>query len=158
MDKINENISGNNIFNNKIKIIGLWIALIISERNGFTLTVFINKFNNWIKNNYTTNDIKEIFYSFIYVINHMSLMIPLLMIIINIYIKITIIKWINIIIGTVYALVYLIHLIYIIKQHIIIEYKIIEILYNIIGLLITTLIIIESIKMIKKYIKRRNKE
>jgi hypothetical protein len=66
------------------------------------------------------------------------------MIIMNLYFKISIMQRINIIISTLYALIYLVNFIYAIQASIPVE-----MFYYFIGLLLSILVIIESIKIIK---------
>jgi hypothetical protein len=139
----------NDKLNKKILVIVLWIVLSILSNNGnliFLFTYKIDRLINNIFNNIMTYDIKIIINSFVNYLAYILIIIPILVIIANLYFKITTMKWINVIVGALYALIYLVNFIYVTQVFIPVE-----MLFYFIGLLITILIIIESMKMIIQF-------
>jgi hypothetical protein len=121
--------------NTRTVLIGLWTALMLLYINCDIFTFF------------RPNHINEIMEGFMgpFPINQISLMtagilmaLPVLMIIVNLFIKMVTIKWINIIGGIVYTLVNI--------GNIVGEKWAYYIIYGMIELIITVLIIIKSIK------------
>jgi hypothetical protein len=125
--------------NNRTILIGLWTVLML-------LYIYCDIFSF-----FRPNKLNEMIAGFMgpFQINQISLItasvlmaIPALIIIANLFIKLVIIKWINIIGGIVYTLVNI--------GNIIEEKWAYYIIYAIIEILITVLIIIKSIKWPKK--------
>jgi hypothetical protein len=125
--------------NTRTILIGLWTALML-------LYIYCDIFSF-----FRPNHINEIIAGFMgpFQINQISLMVsallmavPVLMIIANLFIKMVIIKWINIIAGIVYTLVNI--------GNIIGEKWAYYLIYGVIEIGITLLIIIKSVKWPKK--------
>ena len=137
-----------NIINKKILLIILWIALAITSYNGNLIWLFIGKVENWFDINFkniVTLNTRLIIYSLIDYFRYLLFILPVLIVIANTYIKIIIMKYINIIVGFLYLSIYLVSFIYAIQ----VKDKL-EILLYFPGLLITILINIESIIIIIK--------
>jgi hypothetical protein len=146
----------NNLINKKLLLIILWIALTILSYNGNLIWLFIGKVESWFDIKFksiVTLNTRFMIYSIIDYFRVILHILPILIFISNLYIKIKIMKYINSIGGFLYFLIYLVSFIYAIQVKIMVE-----ILFYFSGLLITILIIIESIIIIIKSIKNVNKE
>jgi len=146
----------NNPINKKIQLIVLWIILTFLSYNGNLIWLFTGKIERWINirfDSILTLNNKILIDSLIDYLSYILFLIPVLMVIANSYIKINIMKYINIIVSVLYLLIYLVSFIYAIQVTIVVE-----ILFYFTGLLITILLNIESIKIIIKLKKDVNKE
>ena len=126
-------------FSTRTILIGLWITLMLlyiyCDIYSFFRPNHINEINDGFMGPFQINQISL-------VIAAMMMAIPALMIVANLFIKLVIIKWINIIAGIVYTFVNI--------GNIIGETWAYYLIYGVIEIIITVLIIIKSIKWPKK--------
>jgi hypothetical protein len=126
-------------FSTRTVLMGLWITLMLlyiyCDIYSFFRPNHINEINDGFMGPFQINQISL-------VIAAMMMAIPALMIVANLFIKLVIIKWINIIAGIVYTFVNI--------GNIIGEIWAYYLIYGVIEIIITVLIIIKSIKWPKK--------
>jgi hypothetical protein len=126
-------------FSTRTILMGLWITLMLlyiyCDIYSFFRPNHINEINDGFMGPFQINQISL-------VIAAMMMAIPALMIVANLFIRLVIIKWINIIAGIVYTLVNI--------GNIIGETWAYYLTYGVIEIMITVLIIINSIKWPKK--------
>ena len=126
-------------FSTRTILMGLWITLMLlyiyCDIYSFFRPNHINEINDGFMGPFQINQISL-------VIAAMMMAIPALMIVANLFIRLVIIKWINIIAGIVYTLVNI--------GNIMGETWAYYLTYGVIEIMITVLIIINSIKWPKK--------